>query len=105
LRGITFTDTYFVLPSAERDESVHFHEMIHTAQWIALGWEAFVKVYGFHQMGYADDDVSQLKGYFENPLERQALCHQRHFDLGIPNPYLADQAVKAEIPRMLNFAP
>lgn len=43
--GITFKDTYFVKQPAFRDESLHFHELVHVVQWSHLGVERFLLAY------------------------------------------------------------
>ena len=41
ISGITYMATYFLRRSAARDESVHFHELVHVVQWQVLGPERF----------------------------------------------------------------
>ncbi|HOC01659.1 MAG TPA: hypothetical protein PKM43_23300, partial [Verrucomicrobiota bacterium] len=43
--GITYLDTYFVRHEAARQESLHFHELVHAAQWRILGLERFLALY------------------------------------------------------------
>src|ERR1019366_1580976 len=34
--GITYLDTYFIHATQARDESLHFHELVHVIQWRLL---------------------------------------------------------------------
>ena len=43
--GITYLDTYFLLPGGANDESLHFHELVHVIQWRVLGLENFLSLY------------------------------------------------------------
>lgn len=40
--GITYLDTYFLRNHAERNEALHFHELIHVIQWRLLGPDRFL---------------------------------------------------------------
>ncbi len=42
VRGISYLDTYFLVPSAAADESLHFHELVHVVQWQAPGPKNFL---------------------------------------------------------------
>jgi hypothetical protein len=84
--GITYLDTYFVTPGAARDESVHFHELVHVVQWQILGPKDFLLLYA---AGLAD------QGYPDSPLERMAYEHQRRFDAG-QGPYPVDIEVRVQ---------
>jgi hypothetical protein len=72
--GITYLDTYFVTPGLARDESLHFHELIHVLQWRLLGPELFIARYaaGLEQFGYR-----------ESPLEAMAYQAQARFEQGL----------------------
>lgn len=63
LAGLTLGDTYYLLPSAADNLRIHFHELVHVAQWQHLGVEGFLTRY-----------INELKsyGYDEMPLERMA---------------------------------
>ena len=54
MSGITYLDTYFVLPTAAADESTHFHELVHIIQWQTLGAKEFLLLYaaGLVEHGY-----------------------------------------------------
>jgi hypothetical protein len=69
--GITYLDTYFLKRSGAEDESLHFHEMIHVAQWRLLRAEFFLAMYagGLEKFGYRD-----------SPLEKMAYDAQELFD-------------------------
>ena len=71
--GITYLDTYFVRHEAARQESLHFHELVHAAQWRILGLERFLALYaeGLEKFGYRD-----------SPLEVMAYDLQEQFELG-----------------------
>jgi hypothetical protein len=72
--GITFRDTYFVRRPLARDESLHFHELVHVVQWRHLGPERFLAAYA---AGYLS-----AGGYRGNPLENIAYDLQARFDAG-----------------------
>lgn len=72
--GITYLDTFFVTPTEEFDESLHFHELIHVLQWRLLGPERFLACYAAGL---------QAHGYRASPLEVMAYDAQARFDAGI----------------------
>ena len=43
--GITFRNTYFLKRKEANQESLHFHEMVHTVQWQMLGNDLFPLIY------------------------------------------------------------
>jgi hypothetical protein len=45
MSGITFLDTYFLLPGDAGEESLHFHELVHVIQWQVLGPKDFLLFY------------------------------------------------------------
>ncbi len=71
--GITYLDTFFVTPDFARDESLHFHELVHVIQWRLLGPEQFIARYA---------DGLERFGYRESPLEQMAYDAQARFDRG-----------------------
>jgi hypothetical protein len=73
--GITFRDTYFLSPDYALDEGTHFHELIHTIQWRALGMRDFLLTYGL--------GLAQF-GYEGSPLEAIAYQLQGEFDANRP---------------------
>lgn len=92
--GITYRDTYFLNRRHARDESLHFHEIIHTIQWSALGAERFVSHYALQLLE---------NGYSRSFLERQAYHHAGRFKAG-EAPYDAEGEVAREIGEYLGKA-
>lgn len=74
--GITYLDTYFVCVDRFRDESLHFHELVHVVQWLHLGPQNFILAYA---LGH-----SLSGGYRSNPLEQSAYALQARFETGGP---------------------
>jgi hypothetical protein len=68
--GIAYLNTFFVKQSLVGDESLHFHELIHVAQWALLGPERFVAMYA---------DGLETFGYRHSPLENMAYFAQSGF--------------------------
>jgi hypothetical protein len=85
--GMTYRDTYFVKWSICKDESLHFHELIHVVQWDYLGAEKFL-------IGYALGLIQH--GYAKSPLEIMAYKHQRAFETGV-SPYPVINIVASEL--------
>lgn len=71
--GITFKDTYFIRPAMVGRIDLHFHELVHVAQWQHLGAPAFIERYA--------RDLLQF-GYRRAPLEQMAYSLQRYFCSG-----------------------
>lgn len=82
--GITYRDTYFVSRRFARQESLHFHELVHAVQWDCLGTERFLAAYaeGFLRRGYA-----------RSPLEIMAYDLQYRFETD-PAPYAVETLVR-----------
>lgn len=61
--GITYKYTYYILPHVATNLRVHFHELVHVAQWLELGANAFMLRY-----------ISEIQreGYHHAPLEKMA---------------------------------
>lgn len=74
--GITYLSTYFVQTGYERDESLHFHELVHVVQWQHLGPERFIMAYALGHL--------LSGGYRTNPLEVMAYDLQARFDANAP---------------------
>lgn len=87
LAGITYKDTYFVRRENARDESLHFHELIHIIQWEYLGIEKFIINYGI--------DLIE-RGYRISFLEEMAFRHQRRF-IFESKPYDVEEEVLREL--------
>jgi hypothetical protein len=73
MAGITYKDTFFV-SHLHQTESLHFHELVHVAQWERMGVNNFLLAYGAGLM---------LFGYRDCPLERMAYSLQTAFDRGV----------------------
>ena len=60
--GITYLDTFFLKHAQSRNEAIHFHELIHVAQWRILGPEGFLYSYanGFERYGYRDNPLEVM---------------------------------------------
>lgn len=60
--GITYLDTFFLKHAQSRNEAIHFHELIHVAQWRILGPERFLYSYanGFERYGYRDSPLEVM---------------------------------------------
>jgi len=85
--GITYGDVYFYRAEYGKDESLHFHEIIHSIQWSGIGKKQFI-------LRYALELISN--GYIGNFFEVQAYGHQQRFESG-GQPYDAEQAVRDEL--------
>jgi len=72
--GITYQDLYFVRRDHAADESLHFHELVHTVQWRHLGAEKFIEAYA---LGYLN-----AGNYEGNPFEQIAYALQDDFARG-----------------------
>jgi hypothetical protein len=62
--GLTYGDIYFVVRARANDESLHFHELVHTIQWHNLGVDRFILAYALGHLAGG--------GYENNPLEEIA---------------------------------
>jgi hypothetical protein len=78
-RGITYLNTYFLCANEARDESLHFHELVHVIQWQHLGPDRFLAAYA---AGYLLAKSQQKDPYRDNPLEVMAYDLQAKFDSG-----------------------
>ncbi len=81
IAGITYKSTYYILPQAINNIRLHFHELVHVAQWEELGSSCFIERY-----------IREIKtyGYDQAPLEVMAYSLDNHFANGgskgdIPN--------------------
>jgi hypothetical protein len=61
--AVTYLNTIFIKRDAARNETAHFHELIHVVQWRILGPEQFLRLYA---------DGLERFGYRNNPLEVMA---------------------------------
>lgn len=73
VQGITYKNTYYVVPSVAQNLRLHFHELVHVAQWKSLGAIGFLRRY-----------ISEVQsvGYRGAPLEKIAYAFDHHFSLG-----------------------
>jgi hypothetical protein len=62
--GTTYGNVYFVVRTRATDESLHFHELVHTIQWHILGADRFLLAYALGHLAGG--------GYDNNPLEEVA---------------------------------
>jgi hypothetical protein len=70
VEGITYKNTYYVLPHVADNLRLHFHELVHVAQWSQLGAISFMQRYINEIQSY---------GYDEAPLEKMAYAFDTHF--------------------------
>ncbi|PSV43183.1 hypothetical protein [Photobacterium indicum] len=87
--GITYKNTYYIIPQEEENIRLHFHELVHVAQWLHLGANSFLQRY-----------ITQVQslGYNEAPLEKIAYAFDCHFSengskIDVPN-YIAAKITK-----------
>jgi hypothetical protein len=72
--GMTFFDTYFVRANHARDESLHFHELVHVIQWRHLGAERFLALYagGPERFGCRKSPLEVIAFKLQHRFEREA---------------------------------
>jgi hypothetical protein len=68
--GITYKNTYYVVPRVAEDLRLHFHELVHVAQWQHLGATSFIDRY---------IQEIQTYGYDGAPLEIMAYGLDAHY--------------------------
>ena len=68
--GITYKNTYYILPHVEQNLRLHFHELVHVAQWGNLGAANFIQRY-IREI--------QSHGYAGAPLEKMAYVLDAHY--------------------------
>lgn len=90
--GITYRSSFFVRHGHERDESLHFHELVHVVQWLHLGPERFIMAYALGHL--------LCGGYHTNPLEVMAYTLQACFDHQAPGFDVA-AVVRTELDRIV----
>lgn len=90
--GITYLNSFFVRHGYERDESLHFHELVHVVQWQHLGPERFIKAYALGHL--------LCGGYRTNPLEVMAYVLQACFDQQAPG-FDVVAVVRVELDRVV----
>lgn len=89
--GITYKDTFFVYKQGRKDESLHFHELVHVAQWQILGPQKFIELYAAGLMEH---------GYRNSPLEEMAYDMQARFDRG-GKPFDAMSEIKSGLAKLV----
>ncbi|TYO98696.1 hypothetical protein EDC39_10558 [Geothermobacter ehrlichii] len=70
ITGITYKNTYYILPHVINNIRLHFHELVHVAQWKKLGTRGFIERYIREIQNY---------GYDKAPLETVAYFLDNHF--------------------------
>jgi hypothetical protein len=73
LDGITYKNTYYLLPHMAKDLYIHFHELVHVAQWRTLGATGFISRYIEEIVTYEYDNA---------PLEAMAFGLEDDFKKG-----------------------
>ena len=91
MSGVTYRDTYFLVPNASANESVHLHELVHVIQWRVLGARDFLLLYA---AGLIEHD------YASSPLEKMAYEHQARFDAG-QEQYSVEAEVREQVLALL----
>lgn len=74
--GITYKNTYYVLEHVVNNMRVHFHELVHVAQWAKLGALGFMTRYITEIQKY---------GYHNAPLEIMAYTLDEQFSRASPS--------------------
>src|SRR5262249_1210646 len=76
--GITFLDTFFLKRDQSKNETIHFHELIHVIQWRILGPEQFLRSYadGLERFGYRDSPLEAMA----YDAETRFVCSTAKFD-------------------------
>ena len=70
VQGITYKNTYYILPHVVNTLRLHFHELVHVAQWSHLGAVPFIQRY---------INEIQTCGYDNAPLEKMAYSLDANF--------------------------
>lgn len=86
VEGITYKNTYYLTPQVASNLRLHFHELVHVAQWEYLGAIPFIQRYV--------QEIQSL-GYERAPLEVMAYKFDENFSNGgkkidVPN-YVAQK--------------
>ena len=60
--GVTYMNFIFIKRNEQRNEAIHFHELIHVVQWRILGPEQFIRLYaeGLERFGYRDSPLEVM---------------------------------------------
>jgi len=71
IKGVPWEDTIFIRRDLADWDVVHFHELLHIAQWEYLGAEGYLTAWAIGTIS---------RGYRDNPLEEMAFRHQARFE-------------------------
>jgi len=71
IKGIPWENTIFIRRDLADWDVVHFHELLHIAQWKHLGTDRYLTAWAIGTI---------TRGYRENPLEEMAFRHQVRFE-------------------------
>lgn len=85
--GVAYLDTYFLVPQEAHNESIHFHELCHIAQWKYLGLDKFLIAYAVGLLRH---------GYRNSPLEVMAYEYQQMFGRGMV-PFDIEEQIKNKL--------
>ena len=55
--GVTYKNTYYIVPQVAEILRLHFHELVHVAQWDILGGAGFIQRYIEEILQYGYDDA------------------------------------------------
>lgn len=86
--GITYMNTYFIKPAMEEKLDLHFHELVHVAQWQHLGAKGFIERYIRELLKHS---------YEHAPLEKMAYSLQRYFRAGHGKPVNVQEHVRTRL--------
>lgn len=75
IEGLTLDDTCYLTPPAANNLRIHFHELVHVAQWQHLGLDKFIARYL---------EELTIYGYDGMPLEKMAHDLDARFVAGGP---------------------
>ncbi|MGS0724760.1 hypothetical protein ACVBKF_01130 [Shewanella sp. 0m-11] len=87
LDGITYKNTYYLLPDMAKNLNIHFHELVHVAQWRTLGVAGFITRYmaELAQHGYRNAPLEViaygLEDYFMKNGTQLNVLQQVELDL------------------------
>ena len=73
--GVTYLDRYFIKRPVVTEEALHFHELIHVAQWRLLGPESFLTAYanGLDEFGYENSPLEKMAYDAEAAFRRSSV--------------------------------
>lgn len=74
--SISYLDTCFISRCCDKEENVHFHELVHVIQWRLLGPERFLTRY---LQGLQNHDHN-FREFRKSPLEAMAFDLQARFE-------------------------